>query len=129
MVTICTTSLTFNNSTFCPHSVVMCPVINDWLIGFLYEVKKGPRTSWVSNLRPSICIVRPPNILVNCAYTINITESDTWMHHLLSAVHVRPANQRTVSGVAFDVKRTVAYVLCGNDVHPYVHVTFLLFLT
>ena len=24
MVTICTTSLTFNNSTFCPHSVFMC---------------------------------------------------------------------------------------------------------
>ena len=26
MVTICTTSLTFNNSTFCPHSVFMCSV-------------------------------------------------------------------------------------------------------
>ena len=24
MVTICTTSLTFNNSTFCPHTVFMC---------------------------------------------------------------------------------------------------------
>ena len=24
MVTVCTTSLTFNNSTFCPHSVFMC---------------------------------------------------------------------------------------------------------
>ena len=24
MATICTTSLTFNNSTFCPHSVFMC---------------------------------------------------------------------------------------------------------
>ena len=24
LVTICTTSLTFNNSTFCPHSVYMC---------------------------------------------------------------------------------------------------------
>ena len=24
MVTICTASLTFNNSTFCPHSVIMC---------------------------------------------------------------------------------------------------------
>ena len=24
MVTICTASLTFNNSTFCPHSVFMC---------------------------------------------------------------------------------------------------------
>jgi hypothetical protein len=24
VVTICTTSLTFNNSTFCPHSVFMC---------------------------------------------------------------------------------------------------------
>ena len=24
MVTICTTSLTFNNSTFCPHSAFMC---------------------------------------------------------------------------------------------------------
>ena len=26
VVTICTTSLTFNNSTFCPHSVFMCLV-------------------------------------------------------------------------------------------------------
>ena len=24
VVTICTVSLTFNNSTFCPHSVFMC---------------------------------------------------------------------------------------------------------
>ena len=24
VVTICTTSFTFNNSTFCPHSVFMC---------------------------------------------------------------------------------------------------------
>jgi len=24
LVTICTTSLTFNNSTFCPHSVFVC---------------------------------------------------------------------------------------------------------
>ena len=24
VVTICTTSLTFNNSTFCPHSAFMC---------------------------------------------------------------------------------------------------------
>jgi len=24
VVTICTTSLTFNNSTFCPHGVFMC---------------------------------------------------------------------------------------------------------
>ena len=28
MVTICTASLTFNNSTFCPHSVFMCSVWN-----------------------------------------------------------------------------------------------------
>ena len=45
VVTICTTSLTFNNSTFCPHSVFMCFVwiseqtaiislynINDWFV-------------------------------------------------------------------------------------------------
>ena len=24
VVTICTTSLTFSNSAFCPHSVIMC---------------------------------------------------------------------------------------------------------
>jgi len=29
VVTICTTSLTFNNSTFCPHSVFMCFV---WIL-------------------------------------------------------------------------------------------------
>jgi hypothetical protein len=28
VVTICTASLTFNNSTFCPHSVFMCGLQN-----------------------------------------------------------------------------------------------------
>jgi len=64
VVTICTTSLTFNNSTFCPHSVFMCFVwiweqtaiislysINWLVLGVLYEIKK---TDSEDQVRPSV---------------------------------------------------------------------------
>ena len=41
VVTICTTSLTFSNSTFCPHSVFMCSVwiSEETAIISLYNIK------------------------------------------------------------------------------------------
>ena len=52
VVTICTTSLTFNNSTFCPHSVFMCFV---WIweqtaIIFLYNI------NWLVIATQSKCV-------------------------------------------------------------------------
>jgi len=57
VVTICTTSLTFNNSTFCPHSVFVCFV---WIweqtaIIYLYSI------NWLS-----------------CIYTVHLTRSLNW---------------------------------------------------
>ena len=70
MVTICTTSLTFNNSTFCPHSVFMCFVwiseqtaiislysIN-WLV-FITEtefVYCAVRTGYLNIIRVNLCL-------------------------------------------------------------------------
>ena len=66
MVTICTASLTFNNSTFCPHTVFMCFV---WIWeqtavislcnfnGFVYIVyaKLWKATISFQSVRPSAC--------------------------------------------------------------------------
>ena len=54
MVTICTTSLTFNNSTFCPHSVFMCFV---WIseqtaIISLYSI------NWLVFITDTNCLMR-----------------------------------------------------------------------
>ena len=74
VVTICTTSLTFNNSTFCPHTVFVCFVRiweetaiislhnNNWLV-FITETESGyrgvraeylNRTNYVLSLKASI---------------------------------------------------------------------------
>ena len=66
VVTICTTSLTFNNSTFCPHSVFMCFVwiweqtaiisLNsiDWLV--CRRVRKIVKTDcYHRHVRLSVC--------------------------------------------------------------------------
>ena len=52
MVTICTTSLTFNNSTFCPHNVFMCFV---WIseqtaIISLYNI------NWLVFITETLCV-------------------------------------------------------------------------
>ena len=54
MVTICTTSLTFNNSTFCPHSVFMCFV---WIweqtaIISLHNI------NWLVFITETVCLLR-----------------------------------------------------------------------
>ena len=64
VVTICTTSLTFNNSTFCPHSVFMCFVwiseqtaiislyIINWLVYITETVCLLRGTDWVISYNP-----------------------------------------------------------------------------
>jgi hypothetical protein len=66
-VTICTASLTFNNSSFCPHSVCMCfvwiweqtAIISLYSINWLgfRRVRKIAKTtiSFVLSVRPSVC--------------------------------------------------------------------------
>ena len=54
VVTICTTSFTFNNSTFCPHSVFMCFV---WIweqtaIISLYSI------NWLVFITETVCLLR-----------------------------------------------------------------------
>ena len=72
MVIICTTSLTFNKSTFCPHSVFMCFV---WIweqtaIISLYSV------NWlvcITDTQFVHCAVRPVFISVILQHTIPVT--------------------------------------------------------
>ena len=69
MVTICTASLTFNNSTLCPHSVFMCFV---WIseqtaIISLYNI------NWLVFITQTMCVYCPVRTL--CTY--NVTCADT----------------------------------------------------
>jgi hypothetical protein len=52
VVTICTTSLTFNNSTFCPHSVFMCSVCisEQAAIISLYNI------NWLAFIAETVCV-------------------------------------------------------------------------
>jgi hypothetical protein len=54
VVTICTASLTFNNSTFCPHSVFMCFVWIWELIAIisLYSI------NWLVCITEGMCLLR-----------------------------------------------------------------------
>ena len=58
MVTICTASLTFNNSTFCPHSVFMCFV---W-ISVQTAITSQYNINWlvfITEMECVYCAVRP----------------------------------------------------------------------
>ena len=65
-ITICTTSLTFNNSTFSPHSVFgvlcgsqnkqrlfPCTALTDWFLCSVANLRK-PTISFVMSVRPSV---------------------------------------------------------------------------
>jgi hypothetical protein len=75
VVTICTASLTFNNSTFCPHSVFMCFV---WIsektaIISLYSI------NWL------VCITQR-----ECVYCAVRTERDLWHVWEIIEMHSEP---------------------------------------
>ena len=79
MVTICTASLTFNNSTFCPHSVFMCFV---WIseqtaIISLYNI------NWlvfITNRKCVYCAVRTENLYIHLSslYLKGSTQTLNW---------------------------------------------------
>ena len=77
MVTIYTTSLTFNNSTFCPHSVFMCFV---WIseqtaIIFLYSI------NWLVFITETGCVycaVRTGCLYTNRIHLVCIGLTGTW---------------------------------------------------
>ena len=107
MVTICTTSLTFNNSTFCPHSVFMCfvwiweqtAVISlysiNWLV-FITEIE-GIYCAVLASvrvfMRPSVCVC-----VCVCVTTDTHTHTHTHTHTqflLHTLCHKRtPSNNR-----------------------------------
>jgi len=79
VVTICTTNLTFNNSTFCPHSVFMCFV---WI---------SEQTAIISlyNINWLVCITKPQSaycaVRSECLYVIQANFSlqnvtNVWRH-------------------------------------------------
>ena len=70
MVTICTTSLTFNNSTFCPHTVFMCFV---WI---------SEQTSIISlyNINWLVCIIETQ--CVYCAVRTGYLNANQVSFHL-----------------------------------------------
>ena len=49
VVAICTASLTFNNSTYCPHSVFMCFLCGSEVIAII---------SLYNNNRDGVCLLR-----------------------------------------------------------------------
>ena len=65
VITICTASLTFSNSTFCPHSVFMCFV---WI---------SEQTAIISlyNINWLVCITEKDSVY--CAVRINIFQMPT----------------------------------------------------
>jgi hypothetical protein len=108
VVTICTTSLTFNNSTFCPHTVFMCFVwiweqtaiislysIN-WLV-FVTETECVYCVVWTGSLNTIhdglfLCMVRYWSIPKYCAtkpgHQVNVaTNSVFWAQIFLCSQH------------------------------------------
>ena len=84
MVTICTVSLTFNNSTFCPHSVFMCFV---WIseqtaIVSLYSI------NWL------VCITE-----TQCVYCTVRAGLQVWCK-LFSSLQTLPWGRRPFAGLS-----------------------------
>jgi len=78
VVTICTTSLTFNNSTFCPHTVFMCFVwiLEQTAIIYLYRI------NWLVFIFETECIYCA--VWTGCLYIIKIINS---YESLLESAH------------------------------------------
>jgi hypothetical protein len=85
VVTICTASLTFSNSTFCPHSVFICFV---WIweqtaIISLYNI------NWlvfVTEVKSVYCAVLSKDIYFKSPCDA-ISSDNTAMHHICANVH------------------------------------------
>ena len=104
MVTICTASLTFINSTFCPHSVFMCfvwiweqtAIISLYNLNWLVFVTDGEcllsGTDWIS-LSLYIYI---PGWYFSCSLSVSLAVS--WIRQLLASFSLRRSlfNPRSV---------------------------------
>ena len=95
MVTVCTSSLTFNNSPFCPHSIFMCFV---WIweqtaIISLYNI------NWLVFITDGVCLLRGTDWIV-------VWNLDRFLsskrHSMSQAVSCRPltAEERAQSQVS-----------------------------
>ena len=87
MVTICTTSLTFNNSTFCPYSVFMCFV---WIweqtaIISLYNI------NWLVFITETVCVYSAVRTESVCRTQGNFSITARAVIHM----HICPETPRT----------------------------------
>ena len=118
MVTICTASLTFNNSTFCPHTVFMCfvwiseqtAIISlynlNWLV-FITEtqcVHSAVRTGFLYNWRSfhsvkfDICFTQIPMFPSQTAVTssnLQISSAFLWISRKTQTVWTDPTDTDT----------------------------------
>ena len=109
MVTICTTSLTSNNSTFCPHSVFMCFV---WIweqtaIISLYSI------DWLVCVTETVCLLRGTDWTFNytkCSCQMLIFEKASPYIDLSPVRHVFDPRPVSVTFVMDQVTLTGSFV-------------------
>ena len=83
MVTICITSLTFNNSTFCPQSVFMCFV---WIseqtaIISLYNI------NWLVYITETECLLRGTDwVFMNNKVNHSLWRTMSWLRRLVAGL-------------------------------------------
>ena len=103
MVTICTTGLTFNNSTFCPHSVFMCFmwISEQTAIISLYNI------NWLVCITETVCVycaVRAESLYIilyirpsKAQWSLYVPHSSHYMYHTVVTVpHSGHCMYRTV---------------------------------
>ena len=110
MVTICTTSLTFNNSTFCPYTVIMCSVwiseqtatcatySTNWLV-FIIEtecVYCAVRTGSLYIIQDNFCVQLFP------VYLTRITSGTASEYHVMTTASKKIP--RRVDGLSLKMK-------------------------
>jgi len=122
VVTICTASLTFNNSTFCPHTLFTHFVYSTDILTVKHSLrskKNTPLHHGSPTCGPPSCIVRPADIFVSCAHTIKITQTvarTTYCQLSTFGLPTRP--QYRVWPYA--IQMTEAYNLYGEYARPLV---------
>jgi len=91
VVTICTTSLTFTNPTFCPHSVFMCSV---W-ISEQTAIISSYNTDWffITEMESVYCAVRTGYL--NVIHINNGLQSVKGQHVLVPPLHLICRNDST----------------------------------
>ena len=112
MVTICTTSLTFNNSTFCPHTVFMCFV---WIseqtaIISLYNI------NWLVFITQTQCVycaVRTGSVNTLNGILIRLKISNNMLTHSISP-HCNTFSPKPSHNYAINCPVQTSVVLLSN---------------